>query len=53
MVGNCEVSTSPKASAPSGSGREPPDKKDGQRDLSSGNDVPVAEGERCDKMAAA
>lgn len=34
-----------------GGGTNPPDKKDGQRERSSGNDAD--EGDRCDKIAAA
>jgi len=41
-------------SAVEGGGREPPDRKEGQRERSSGSEVPVEdEGERWDRMAAA
>lgn len=36
-----------------GGGSAPSDKKDGQRDLSSGSDVPLESGDRCDRIAAA
>ena len=37
-----------------GGGRRPPERKEGQRDRSSGNDVPpLAEGEMWERMAAA
>jgi hypothetical protein len=39
---------------PSAFGREPPDKKEGHRERSSGREVPVDEdGDRCDNIAAA
>ena len=37
-----------------GGGSVPPDRNDGQRDRSSGKDVPpLAVGDRCDRIAAA
>jgi hypothetical protein len=36
-----------------GGGRAPPERKDGQRDLSSGSDVPDESGDRWDRIAAA
>ena len=36
-----------------GGGRAPPERKEGQRDLSSGRDVPDEPGERWDRIAAA
>lgn len=34
-------------------GSDPPDRKEGHSERSSGREVPVADGERCDKIAAA
>ena len=36
-----------------GGGRAPPERKDGQRDRSSGSDVPDESGDRWDRIAAA
>ena len=36
-----------------GGGRAPPERKDGQRDLSSGSDVPDESGDKWDRIAAA
>ena len=50
--GNTEVLDRSKF-ALAGGGNAPPERKDGQRDLSSGSDVPVESGDRWDRIAAA
>ena len=49
----CEVPFWPEA-VESNLGREPPERKDGQRERSSGREVPDADdGDRCERIAAA